>query len=549
MMTLRHSWPSCGHHARNNPAGSQRPTRHRNGGRALRSGHGSGFERRQARIAAVCSNRSVNLVDRLLSHPDDRRALVSGDSTWTYGEIRDRADRWRGAMVAAGIGGGDRVVVVNGNDENFVLAQLAVIGLGAMLVPLNPQSPPAELGRELEMVQPMAALVSQASIGSWNETIERHAGSVGPIRVLEPIHLDDGPPAPVVSVEPDAPAALLHTSGTAGMPKPAVLTHGNLDASLRSVASLPFDLSATDHVALAVIPLFHVFGFNTIINLGLSIGACIVLEDYRGPERLAELVESHEVTLLGGPPTLWQALAATPGLDRERFSSVSLALSGAAKLNPATSVEIAEQFGVEIDEGYGLTETCAMVSSSVGTEAPVGSVGQLLPGFEARLVDGSGSDALVGDPGELWLRGPMISPGYFVATSPSGSWTVEAGSDDGWLRTGDIAIVDDDGNLAIVDRVKDIVIVSGFNVYPGEVEAALRSHPDVADAGVTGEEDPVTGEAIVAHVVSRPGVTIDVEELIVYCRSQLARYKVPSRVEIRADLPIGAVGKLRRREL
>jgi long-chain acyl-CoA synthetase len=174
---------------------------------------------------------------------------------------------------------------------------------------------------------------------------------------------------------------------------------------------------------------------------------------------------------------------------------------------------------------------------------------------EARIVDAEGRDVLVGDPGELWLKGPMVSPGYIIdgagepgaladGPSPSG-----ARRSDGWLHTGDVAVVDDSGNLSIVDRIKDVVIVSGFNVYPGEVEAVLVAHPDVAEAGVVGSADPATGEAVVAHVVAVEGRALVVDDLIEHCRRNLARYKVPRRIEVRSELPLGATGKVRRREL
>jgi long-chain acyl-CoA synthetase len=205
-----------------------------------------------------------------------------------------------------------------------------------------------------------------------------------------------------------------------------------------------------------------------------------------------------------------------------------------------------------------------MAASSVEADAPVGSVGVLLPGVEARIVGEDGADVLVGDPGELLLRGPMVSPGYFrlvdnAAAASSGAavegepndYSVEplALDADGWLQTGDLAVVDEDGHLAIVDRLKDLVIVSGFNVFPGEVEAVLMADDTVGAAAVVGEANQTTGESIVAYVVPAAGATVDVDELEQRCRSELARYKVPSRFELRDELPTGATGKLRRREL
>ena len=465
----------------------------------------------------------------------------------SYQQLEERASCWRGGLQSAGIGVGDRLVIVSGNDETFVLAYLASLGVGAAAVPLNPQSPAAELAREVDAVGPAAAIVAPELQPVWDSAISA-MDSVPAF--IDLALLERSEPASITSVPSDTPAVLLFTSGTAGMPKPAVLTHGNLDASLRAMLTVPVDLLDADHVVLAVIPLFHVFGLNTVVNLGLLIGATLVLDEFRSAQQVGELVARHKVTVLGGPPTLWLVLARSGQTRPEQFQSLALALSGAAKLAPAVHGEVEQALGIKLSEGYGLTETSAVVATAIGTDAPVGSVGRLLGGVEARLVDADGGDVLVGDPGQLWVRGPMISPGYFERDSVTGDETIVEISDaDGWLKTGDVAVVDDEGNLAIVDRLKDLVIVSGFNVYPGEVEVVLKAHPTVAEAAITGEPDPATGERLLAHVVAEEGQKINDEELLEHCRQQLARYKVPRRIEMRDSLPQGLGGKIRRHEL
>lgn len=490
----------------------------------------------------------MNLVNRLLAPAADRTALITPSGTATFGQLADRAARWRGALDAAGVGSGERLVVVSGNDEIFVLAHLAAVGGGAVVVPLNPSSPPAELARELDTLQPAAAIVGPAGRPSWAGTPESSRPPV-----LELDRLDRGAPTAPRPVDASAPAAMLYTSGTAGMPKPAVLTHANLDTSLQAIEALPIDLASAGHVVLGIVPLFHILGFNTIVNLALAIGATLVIEDYESPERLADLVATHGVTILAGPPTLWRALAESPAVDPRQLTTLSLALSGAAKLPTSTRVAVSDRLGIDLDEGYGLTETCAVGASTVGTDAPIGSVGRLLPGVEARIVDERDRDVLVGDPGELWLRGPMVSPGYWHSDHASDHASdpdpVRGRGPGGWLRTGDVAVVDDDGNIAIVDRLKDLVIVSGFNVFPAEVEAVLTGHPDVAAAGVVGEPSEETGESLVAYVVARPGSAVDADAVLGHCRQQLARYKVPRRLEVRDALPVGAAGKLRRDDI
>lgn len=495
----------------------------------------------------------MNAVERLWddSIDADGVALITPDGTVSRRALRERAARWRGDLAAAGIGTGDRVVVVAKNGELFVTAYLALLGLGAVTVPLNPQAPLAELQREVAAVAPRAAIVAPelTAPGGDGPSLDPQEMAGSDVLVIDVETLGRSAPMPSQPVPADAPAVLLFTSGTAGMPKPAVLTHANLTAAMASMVSLPVDLVGCGHIALAVIPLFHVFGLHTIVNLGLRIGATLVLDDYRSPEQIAGLVAEHEVTLLVGPPTMWQVLCLADGIEPATFTSVQLAISGAAKLEPRLRDEVAERLGLELDEGYGLTETCAVTASSVGTDAPAGSVGVLMPGIEARLVDVDGDDVLVDDPGEIWAKGPMVSPGYFTVEADGRTRIVSNRDEDGWLRTGDLAVVDDDGYLSIVDRVKDLVIVSGFNVYPGEVEVVLRQHPDVADAAVVGEDDPATGEALVAHVVLAPGAELEPEALTVHCRHHLARYKVPRRYELHQLLPRGLGGKMRRRDL
>ena len=380
----------------------------------------------------------MNLVDRLLAHPPDTLALVvpaapgagpQPAAALSYGQLAAVAARWRGGLVAAGIGGGHRVAVVAGNDEVVVLAELALLGLGAVLVPLNPQSPPAELHRDLAAVEPAGVLVAPAGEEAWAALIADHPRWAA-LR-LDPAPWADAEPAPVVAVPADHPAALLFTSGTAGMPKPAILTHGNLDASLRALLALPVDLVGVPHVALVVIPMFHVFGLHAVLNLCLAAGATVVVEDHHGPARVAELVAAHGVTILSGPPTLWLALATDPAADRAGYGTVTLAVSGAAKLPAEVHRAVEERLGLVVAEGYGLTETCAVVATGVGRSAPVGSVGRLLAGVEARLVGADGHDVLVGDPGELWVRGAggvarLPPPGR--GRPPKTGVTVPAGS-------------------------------------------------------------------------------------------------------------------------
>ncbi|WP_195210445.1 class I adenylate-forming enzyme family protein [Actinomarinicola tropica] len=477
----------------------------------------------------------MNLASIVDGHPDDDVALVADAEQVTYGELRRRAGGVRGALVAAGRRPGDRVGLVSSNDVDFVTGLLGIIGAGLVAVPLNPQSPRPEIDPELTVVGAASVLVGPSG---------RRLGITRAIPVAE---LWDHDPAPVVDVEPDDLAVLVFTSGTAGAPRAAGLTHRNLLANIEQVGAVGELARRRDDVTLGVLPMFHVFGLNVVLLPALQAGAQVVLVDQPDPAQVAGTVADRGVTTLTGPPTLWRAVAQLPpgSVPADAFATVRIAASGAATLPVEVAAAVLERFGLRVHEGYGLTETSPVVATSAGTDAPIGSIGRPLPGVEVRLVDEGGDDVLVGDVGEILVRGDNVFAGYW--DDPEATASVVDG--DGWLHTGDLATVDDDGHLFVVDRRKDVVIVSGFNVYPGEVESALLQHPDVVDAAVVGEPDDRTGEAVVAYVVVRPGATADAESLGDAVGERLARYKCPRAVRLVHRIPRGLGGKVQRHRL
>jgi long-chain acyl-CoA synthetase len=242
---------------------------------------------------------------------------------------------------------------------------------------------------------------------------------------------------------------------------------------------------------------------------------------------------------------MWTAWATLPEADASAFSSVRIASTGAAKMPEDLTRLFESRFHLELLEGYGLTEASPVVSASPPGEARVGSIGLPLSDLEVRLVDSDGDDALAGDSGEIWVRGPNVFTGYWHDDEA----TSRALTTDGWLRTGDVAVADDDGYLYLVDRAKDLIIVSGFNVYPGEVEEVISEYPGVEDVAVVGSPHPSTGEAVKAFVVTAPGSSHEEEAIIEHCRRSLARYKCPSKVMFVDELPKGWGGKVLRRAL
>ncbi|MBA2496531.1 MAG: AMP-binding protein [Acidimicrobiia bacterium] len=496
----------------------------------------------------------MNLAEIVDPHPEASPALVSRGRTTTYGELREQVGRLRGGLAARGIEAGDRVAIVAGATPNFVISYLAVLGAGAVAVPLNATAPARALTTELVEVGARVALVGPAGQASF-AGVDRATVPALEVVVVDDadasalpagtVGLDDlmtAGPVPVVDRTADDLAVLIFTSGTAGSPRAAMLSHGSLLANLGQLQALEARALRRDDVSYCALPLFHIFGLNVILGLGLYSGSSVLLAERFEPGAAADTVAAEGVTVVAGAPAMWSAWAGLeePSL-RDHFATVRLAASGAAKLPLQVRDAVRDRLDLEVIEGYGLTEASPVVTSALGRGAKAGSIGVPLPGVEVRLVDADGDDVLVGDPGELWVRGPNVFAGYWGDTSA----TEGALSADGWLRTGDVGVVDDDGDLFLVDRTKDLVIVSGFNVYPAEVEEVLVEHPAVAAAAVVGVVHPHTGEAVKAFVV-RARASVDAEELIAHCAASLARYKCPETVVFVDEIPVGLGGKIQR---
>lgn len=494
----------------------------------------------------------MNLADMIEGHVDDRVALISRNRDTTYGELRDQVGRLRGGLTKAGVRQGDRVAIMCGNNRYFVITYLATIGIGAIAVPLNPSSPAHELEEELGAVEPTTVVVGPTALASWRRVDRSVVPSIERVVIAEGdadegtttiADLLESEPVPLVDVEPDHLAVLIFTSGTAGRSKAAMLSHGNLAANIEQGHSVA-DRTRAGDVVYAVLPLFHIFGLNVALGVSLSVGATVLLVQRFDPATAVQSIVQRQVTVVPGAPPMWIAFSHFDEVPSDAFASVRLPLSGASRLAPAVADRMEAKFGLSILEGYGLTEASPVVTNSIESGRRAGSVGRVLGGQEVRLVDDDGNDVPVGDAGEIWVKGPNVFLGY---------WNDQDATDrvlvDGWLRTGDVGVVDEDGFLYLVDRAKDLIIVSGFNVFPAEVEEVLNSHPAVAEAGVLGVPHPHDGEAVKAYVVLESGSTADEDQLVEHCLDYLARYKCPSKIVFVDRLPRNAAGKLIRREL
>ena len=345
---------------------------------------------------------------------------------------------------------------------------------------------------------------------------------------------------------PDVPdaealAVLLYTSGATGRPRAAMLTHRALAANVAQAAEVEPPMISADDVVLGVLPLFHVYGLNAVLGQVVNQACRLVLVDGFDAEASLTLVEDEAITVLPvAPPALVRWLD-VPDL-RERMSGVRLVLSGSAPLPPEVAERFTEVTGIPVHQGYGLTEAAPIVTSTLCSATPKpGSVGAALPGVEVRLVDERGRAPEPGDPGEIEVRGPNLFSGYW----PDGA---DGPDEDGWFRTGDVGFLDPDGDLFLVDRIKDLVIVSGFNVYPVEVEEVLAELDDVAEVAVIGTPDEKTGEAVVAFVRPAAGTSLSADELAERVRehaaTRLARFKQPTQVHVVDELPHTVTGKV-----
>jgi long-chain acyl-CoA synthetase len=531
----------------------------------------------------------LNLASLIDPHPASSRALCGTEGWLNWGDVRKWAGSVASGLTGLGVAPGDRVAIAWPTSMEFVVAYLAVLATGAVAVPLNPDSPAPEFARELDFVDPdvvicggrcVDTIVGLAGAGggvsAGRSAFPRIVASSTDVPSFTDVPASSGPPARPASsggatsleitgweqllsskaggdpasglnaVEraSDDPAVLLFTSGTSVSPRAALLTHGNLVANLHQMLAVPGMMLGKDDVGLAAVPLFHVFGLNVVLGLTLATGASLVCEERFDPEAALRLLEERGVTVVGGAPPMFADWAQLPGTQRQGFAGVRLLLSGAAALPPEVEEQFTSRFGLPIKQGYGLTEASPGVATSVGIDTPSpGSVGRPLPGVSIRLVDDSGEDALYDDPGEIWVRGANVFSGYWNDDEA----TRQVLDQDGWLHTGDVGVLDDSGQLHIVDRLKDIIIVSGFNVIPAEVEHVVRGVEGVKEAVVVGRPDPRTGESVEAVVVKEPGSGVAGEQIIEFSRARLAHYKVPATVRFVEALPHGLTGKALRR--
>lgn len=500
--------------------------------------------------------------------------------TFTYAAIWREAQRFAAGLQQRGIEKGDRVGLFLPNVPDYLVAYFGTLVAGATVVNFSPLYSAEELEAQVEdsgtsllvTVDAPALLPTAVEVldGSSLQTlvVARLAGQLPLLKQLglrvfkrsslaripsRPDVLDwqdflsDAPLRPV-HCDPELDVALLqYTGGTTGTPKGAMLSHANLTANARQVRAIDPDRDSRD-VVLGVLPLFHVFANTCVLNRTIANGGCIVMLPRFDAGQALDTIARTRPTSLFAVPTMYQALLDHPKVGSTDFSSLRQSISGGAPLPLPLKKHFEDVTGVRIIEGYGLTESSGVVSSNplTGASRP-GSIGQPLPGTEVRLLDKEDPtrDAPPGEPGELVLRGPQVMGGYW--NRPDADATAFA--EGGWLRTGDIAVIEQDGFIRIVDRSKDMIAVGGFKVFPSRIEHVLLEHPAVKEALVIGVPDPYLGEVPRAYVALKEGAGANAAELVEWLTPHIGKHERVSDIEIRPSLPKTMIGKLDRKAL
>jgi long-chain acyl-CoA synthetase len=496
-----------------------------------------------------------------------KTALTFYGTTFDFPRLQALVEKMAASLAASGVKKGDRVALMLPNCPQYVIGFFATVRLGAIVTQLNPMYVERELEHILEdsgadtivvyeemyprvkAVLPETSLKNVVVVGFQGEPGGLDAGHHGFGAFLS----QDADPAPEVQIDPaEDIAALQYTGGTTGVSKGAMLTHRNLAANVRQALDMFIDdpgAFSNNQKIVGVLPFFHIYGLTCVMMFGVVQGLNQLLLPRFDPQQIMELVKNEDPVMFSGVPTMYMALHASGAdLMEYGFGRVRTYTAGGSALPVNLKRAFEEKTARPVFEGYGLSEASPVTHfnppfAGVGRE---GSIGIPVPSTDARIADVStGEDEMpVGESGELVVDGPQVMKGYWNMPEETAS-TIR----NGWLHTGDIARMDGEGYFYVVDRKKDMIVASGYNVYPREIEEVLFQHPDVAEAVAVGVPDEYRGESVKAFVVKRAGSDLTEEELVSFCKERLAAYKAPKAVEFRDALPKSTVGKLLRRVL
>ncbi len=485
----------------------------------------------------------------------EKDALVLGDTRLTYAQVWAMARRYAAVLRADGIGPGSRVALLLPNIPHFAFAYYGALALGATVVPVHALLRAEEIAFTLTDSQcaaliTAAPLLGEAAKGAEIADVRLYSvldsdADLSDVARIDQMAMQVDPIDQVVQRDPQDEAVILYTSGTTGKPKGAVLTHDNILWNAQIIAGDTVRLEHED-VLIGVLPLFHSFGQTVVLNGGFRVGATIALMPrFDGPGAI-DVMNAEGVTVFAGVPTMYMALLAAAS-EASAIPQLRLAVSGGAAIPVAVIEKVKDVFGVDIFEGYGLSETSpvATFNQAVYGRKP-GSIGSSIWGVDVAIADADKEGVIdllpPNTPGEIVIRGHNVFRGYLNQPDATAAVLV-----DGWFRSGDIGTVDDDGFFFIVDRKKDLIIRGGFNVYPREVEEVMAQHPAVAQVAVVGLPDDHYGEEIAAVVVLAHEQSVEPAELIAWTQERVGKHKYPRSVVIRDALPMGPSGKVLKR--
>lgn len=533
------------------------------------------------------------LLDDAAAEYPDRAAIIFGavahklpgqplmDAQMSYRDLRAAVNRFANALVRLGVKKGDRVAIYLPNCPQFAIAFFGTLKAGGVIAPVNPIYTPRELefilqdsGAEtivalsqfypkLQSVRAktqvknvivtnikeyfppvLKTLFTLAMEKKEGHRVELAAGD----HWFQDLIKNESTVPPAVEVKASDDAVLLYTGGTTGLPKAAQLAHSNLIANVIQLrAWIPWAKEGHE-VFLTALPMFHSYAMTTCLNVAMLLGGTLILiPNPRDLEHLLKAIDQHKPSFFPGVPTLYTAINNNPNVGKYDLKSIKACISGAAGLPLEVQKNFQAITGARLVEGYGLSEASPVVTANpVFGDNRIGTIGVPMPDTDVKLFDvaGEGNEVPVGQPGELCAKGPQVMKGYWNKPDETAK-TIR----DGWLHTGDIAVMDEDGYFRIVDRLKEMIISGGYNIYPREIEEVLFQHPAVLEATAIGIPDAYRGESAKAFVVLKPDATATAEDLIAFCKQQLAPYKVPRSIEFRESLPKTMIGKILRREL
>jgi long-chain acyl-CoA synthetase len=489
----------------------------------------------------------------------ERPAIIYDHIQITYNELKDRVDRLALAWKEMGVQKGERMGLMLENHPDYIISYYAAVALGLIIVQINPMYTPRELLQIIDDSNVTYLVTDPKALQTVHEVCKLYSfkyifvsqikESMNDRKFLNLEELKSYPfslrnPVPI-SVQQDV-AVIQYTGGTTGKMKGAMLTHSNLVANLlQSRLLYGNSLQPGQEMVLTATPLYHVYAMTSAMNLGIYQGSTILLVKNFNIEHVLELIKEYQPTLFPGVPKMYTAFVHYPNVENYGLNCFKTCTSGSAPL----PIEIIKRFekitGVTIGEGFGLSEASPTTHRNPPLgKSKVGSIGIPLPGTDSKIVDESGKELPPHTVGELVIKGPQVMKGYWNREEETRQ-TLQKG----WLHTGDLATMDEEGYFYIVGRKKEMILVGGFNIYPQEVEGVLYEYPDVKEAAVVGIPDEINGEKVKAYVVPRDGQTIDLEDLKQHCYQRLTRYKVPKEFEIRDSLPRNTVGKLLKRLL